>query len=303
MKNKIRTTKEEFFMRFVIITGLSGAGKSQAVKYMEDFGYFCVDNLPPSLIPKFVELCQQTKGKIDKIALVTDIRGGMFFDDLFASLDAMEELGYHCEILFLEAKDEILVKRFKETRRNHPLAEKGSIIDGIQREREKLRELKGMATNILDTTKLIPSQLREELKNIYLEGNTTNNLIISIVSFGFKHGIPLDADLVFDVRFLPNPFYIEELRDYTGNDLGVREYVMNSPVSVEFSQKLIELVDFLIPQYIQEGKNQLVIAIGCTGGRHRSVTIANVLQEHLKENGNRVIMNHRDASLKERKRE
>ncbi len=290
-------------MRFVIITGLSGAGKSQAVKYMEDFGYFCVDNLPPGLIPKFVDLCQQTKGKIDKIALVTDIRGGMFFDDLFTSLKELEELGYPYEILFLEAKDEVLVKRFKETRRNHPLATKGSIIEGIKQEREKLKELKQKATNIVNTTKLIPSQLREELKNIYLEGNKTDNLMISILSFGFKHGIPLDADLVFDVRFLPNPYYIEELRDFTGNDVVVREYVMNSSVSVVFSKKLFDLVDFLIPHYIKEGKNQLVIAIGCTGGRHRSVTIANVLHEQLKEKGHRVIMNHRDAALKERKRE
>ncbi|GAB6084953.1 RNase adapter RapZ [Alkaliphilus crotonatoxidans] len=290
-------------MRFVIITGLSGAGKSQAVKYMEDFGYFCVDNLPPGLIHKFVDLCQQTKGKIDKIALVTDIRGGMFFDDLFASLEELEELGYPYEILFLEAKDEVLVKRFKETRRNHPLAASGSILEGIQLEREKLKELKKKATHIVNTTKLIPAQLREELKNIYLEGNESNNLIITILSFGFKHGIPLDADLVFDVRFLPNPYYIEEIRDFTGNDQVIREYVMNSPVSVAFSQKLFDMVDFLIPHYIKEGKNQLVIAIGCTGGRHRSVTIANVLNEQLKEKCYRVIMNHRDTALKERKRE
>jgi len=286
-----------------MITGLSGAGKSQAIKYMEDFGYFCVDNLPPSLIPKFVELCQQTKGKIDRIALVSDIRGGMFFDDLFASLEELEELGYHCEILFLEAKDEILVKRYKETRRSHPLSEDGSIIEGIQREREKLKDLKKAATNIIDTTKLIPSQLREELKNIYLEGNESNNLMISVISFGFKHGLPMDADLVYDVRFLPNPHYVEALREHTGNEAPVRNYVMNSPVSQAFSEKLIDMVDFLIPHYIREGKNQLVIAIGCTGGKHRSVTIANVLYECLQREGHRVLIHHRDAYLKERKRE
>ncbi|WP_026476705.1 RNase adapter RapZ [Alkaliphilus transvaalensis] len=290
-------------MRFVIVTGLSGAGKSQAVKHLEDFGYFCVDNLPPSLIPKFVELCHQTKGKIDKIALVVDIRGGLFFDDVFTSLDTMEELGYKCEILYLEASDQALVKRFKETRRAHPLSLEGSIIDGVIKEKEKLQQLRKMATNTIDTTKLIPSQLKEVLRSSYLEGKETNNMMISIITFGFKHGVPLDADLVFDVRFLPNPYYIEELRDFTGDDQRVRDYVMNSSVSVEFTEKLYDMMDFLIPQYIKEGKNQLVIAIGCTGGRHRSVTIANLLYQRMKEKGYRVITNHRDSTLvKERKR-
>ncbi|SCZ05213.1 RNase adapter RapZ [Alkaliphilus peptidifermentans] len=291
-------------MRVVIITGLSGAGKSQAVKYMEDFGYYCIDNLPPVLIPKFMELCHQTHGKIEKVALVIDIRGGLFFDDLYEGLDNLEELGYQYEILFLDASDDILVKRFKETRRSHPMSVDGSIGEGISKEREKLKKFKKMASHIIDTTKLIPAQLKEELKNIYLEGKESSNLMISIVSFGFKHGIPLDADLVFDVRFLPNPYYIDELRDYTGNDESVRDYVMNSPVSVAFGEKLLDLISFLIPQYIKEGKNQLVIAIGCTGGRHRSVTISHLLFNQLKENDNRVILNHRDAFLiKERKKE
>lgn len=284
-------------MRFVIITGLSGAGKSQAVKYMEDFGFYCVDNLPPTLIPKFAELCHQSQGALDKVALVIDIRGGMFFDDLASSLQSMEKLGYKYEILFLDASDNVLIKRFKETRRSHPLLGDGSIPEGIALEREKLKYLKTRATNIIDTTKLRPAQLKDELLNIYVEGNESNNLIISIVSFGFKHGVPLDADLVFDVRFLPNPFYIEELKEFTGNDKRVREYVMNSPVSVEFSNKLNDMISFLIPQYIKEGKNQLVIAIGCTGGMHRSVTIAHVLYNYLKEKGYRVLMNHRDSSL------
>ncbi len=284
-------------MRFVIITGLSGAGKSQAVKYLEDFGFYCIDNLPPTLIPKFAELCHQSQGALDKVALVIDIRGGMFFDDLFTSLESLEALGYKYEILFLDASDNALIKRFKETRRNHPLSGDGSISKGIALEREKLKELKARANNIIDTTNLRPAQLKDELTNIYVEGNESNNLIISIVSFGFKHGIPLDADLVFDVRFLPNPFYIEELRNFTGNDTKVREYVMNSPVSVEFSNKLNDMISFLIPQYIKEGKNQLVIAIGCTGGMHRSVTIAYVLYNYLKEKGYRVLMNHRDSSL------
>lgn len=285
-------------MRFVIITGLSGAGKSQAVKYLEDFGYFCVDNLPPALIPKFVELCHQTKGEIEKIALVIDIRGGLFFEDLFASLKELEETLFHYEILFLDASDEVLVKRYKESRRIHPLSGDGSISEGIYKEREKLQYLKDKAKNIIDTTNLIPSQLKEELRNIYLEGNDTNNLIINIVSFGFKKGIPLDADLVFDVRFLPNPFYIEELKEFTGQEARIREYVMNSPISVKFLEKLYDLIDFLIPCYIKEGKNQLVIAIGCTGGKHRSVTIAHELYHRLKDGGQRVITNHRDCNSK-----
>ncbi len=283
-------------MRFVIITGLSGAGKSQAIKYMEDFGFYCIDNLPPTLIPKFAELCHQSQGTLDKIALVIDIRGGMFFDDLFSNLENLEELGYKYEILFLDASDETLIKRFKETRRAHPLLANGSIGEGIASEREKLKYLKQRATNIIDTTGLIPSQLKNELKNIYIDGNVSDNLIISIVSFGFKHGIPLDADLVFDVRFLPNPFYVDELRNFTGNDIKVRDYVMNSLVSVEFSNKLNDMIDFLIPHYIKEGKNRLVIAVGCTGGRHRSVTIAHILYNYLKEKGYRVLISNRDIS-------
>lgn len=284
-------------MRFVIITGLSGAGKSQAVKHMEDFGFYCIDNLPPTLIPKFAELCHQSQGTLDKVALVIDIRGGMFFDDLSSSLEDLEELGYKYEILFLDAGDATLIKRFKETRRTHPLLSDGSISEGIALEREKLKHLKQRATNIIDTTNLIPSQLKDELKNIYVEGNESDNLIISIITFGFKHGIPLDADLVFDVRFLPNPYYIEELRDLTGDDMGVRNYVMGSPISVEFSNKLNDLISFLIPHYIKEGKNQLVIAIGCTGGRHRSITIAHILYNYLKEKGYRVLINNRDVNL------
>ncbi len=289
-------------MRFVIITGLSGAGKSQAIKHMEDFGFYCIDNLPPTLIPKFAELYDRSKGTLDKVALVIDIRGGMFFDDLFSSLENLEELGYKYEILFLDASDSTLIKRFKETRRAHPLLIDGSIEEGIYLEREKLKYLKERANNIIDTTNLRSSQLRDELRNIYVKGNKSDNLIISIISFGFKHGIPLDADLVFDVRFLPNPYYIEELRDFTGNDLKVRDYVMKSDVSVEFSNKLNDMISFLIPHYIKEGKNQLVIAIGCTGGRHRSVTIAHILFNYLKEKEYRVLMSNRDINLhKERK--
>ncbi|KAB3533518.1 RNase adapter RapZ [Alkaliphilus serpentinus] len=291
-------------MKAVIISGLSGAGKSQAVKHMEDFGFYCVDNLPPILIPKFMELCNQTQGKIEKIALVIDIRGGLFFNDLSKSLKDLQDLGHQFEVLFLDASDEVLVKRFKETRRSHPLSPEASISEGIEKEREMLKDLKKMANNIIDTTRLIPSQLKEELKSIYIEGNDSNNLMISIVSFGFKHGIPIDSDLVFDVRFLPNPYYDEELRDFTGDDEVIRDYVMNSPVSVTFVNKLFDLMDFLIPHYIKEGKNQLVLAIGCTGGRHRSVTISHLMHQQLKAKGYRVILNHRDAFIgKERKKQ
>ncbi len=282
-------------MKFVIITGLSGAGKSQAMKSMEDLGFYCVDNLPPALIPKFAELCFHAKGDIEKIALVIDIRGGRFFDDLFESLDMIERMGYLYEVLFLEASDEVLIKRFKETRRNHPLSPEGRIIDGIDAERGRLSQLKGKAKHIIDTSNLTSAQLREEIRKIYLEGLKAENLTISILTFGFKKGLPLDADLVFDVRFLPNPHYIDGLKDYTGHDPGVREYVMKWPESIAFAEKLKDMIHFLIPYYIKEGKTQLVIAIGCTGGKHRSVTVANILYESLLEKGHRVTINDRDS--------
>lgn len=280
-------------MKFVVITGLSGAGKSQAMRCMEDLGFYCVDNLPPVLIPKFAELCFTNGGEIQKIAVVIDIRGGKFFDDLFESLDELKNKGYKYEILFLDASDETLIKRFKETRRIHPLSAEGRIIDGINAERERLDALKIKANKIIDTSNMIPSQLKEEIKKIYIEGSV-NNIMISILSFGFKKGIPLDADLVFDVRFLPNPHYIPELKEFTGNDSSVREYVMKWPESIEFVKKLNDLIDFLIPYYEREGKFQLVIAVGCTGGKHRSVTVANILYDYLKEKGQRVTLNHRD---------
>jgi UPF0042 nucleotide-binding protein len=261
---------------------------------MEDLGFYCVDNLPPVLIPKFAELCFINRGEIQKIALVIDIRGRTFFNDLFKSLDELENSGYKYEILFLDASDESLIKRFKETRRVHPLSTEGRIIDGINAEREKLEDLKHKANKIIDTSNMTPGQLKEEIKKVYIEG-TANNIIISILSFGFKKGIPLDADLVFDVRFLPNPHYIPELREFTGNDKSVRDYVMKWPESIEFVKRLNDLIDFLIPYYEREGKFQLVIAIGCTGGKHRSVTVANILYNYLKEKGQRVKVSHRDT--------
>ncbi|SHJ30922.1 RNase adapter RapZ [Lutispora thermophila] len=281
-------------MRFVVITGLSGAGKSQAIKFLEDLGFFCVDNLPPALIMKFAEICCQTRGGVEKVAIVTDIRGGRFFDQLQSSLEEMERGGLNYEILFLEASDETLIKRYKTSRRMHPLARDGRIIRGIKAERMKLKELKEKANYIIDTTNMSTSQLKQEIIHLFVEGGKTEKLIINIISFGFKYGIPLDGDLVFDVRFLPNPYYIESMKKLSGNDDEVKEYVMKWPEAKEFMEKLLDMIDFLIPYYIKEGKSQLVIAIGCTGGRHRSVTMANMLYQKLKEKEHRVILEHRD---------
>lgn len=282
-------------MEFVIITGLSGAGKSQAVKVLEDIGFYCMDNLPPALLPDFAALCYQSKRNIDKVAIVVDIRGGKFFNDLFTSLDMIKSYGLQYRILFLDASDQALIKRYKELRRPHPLSPEGRIVDGINEERKILEEVREKADDTIDTTNFTIPMLKEEIKSIFLEGKDADNLTISVTSFGFKRGVPLDADLVFDVRFLPNPHYIDELRDYTGNDKNVRDYVMNWDETKVFIEKLTDMIDFLIPFYIKEGKTQLVIGIGCTGGKHRSVTVANVLYEYLKEKDRRVIIDHRDS--------
>lgn len=282
-------------MRFVIVTGLSGAGKTQAVRCLEDLGFFCVDNLPPTLIPKFAEACYQTDGKIDKIALVIDIRGGKFFDDLFESLKYLKLQQYQYEILFLDASDEVLVKRFKETRRKHPLSPEGRLINGISLERNRLKEVKTRADQIIDTSRLSTRELRDKMLKIFSEnGQIESELMITIVSFGFKYGIPVDSDLVFDVRFLPNPFYIPELKKFSGNEQPVRDYVMGHDVTREFLAKLDDMLEFLIPSYLKEGKRQLIISIGCTGGRHRSVTMANEIHEKLISNGHKATVDHRD---------
>lgn len=281
-------------MNFLIVTGLSGAGKSLSIKYLEDIGYFCVDNLPPALIVQFAELCSESKSPTEKIAIVIDIRGGQFFDQLQTSLDELAAAGFEYSILFLETSDEVLIKRFKASRRQHPLAASGRIIRGIKAERRKLEHIKEKASFIIDTSSMMPSDLKEEIKHLFVEGGITEGLNISVISFGFKYGIPIDADMVFDVRFLPNPYYVESLRKQSGMDEGVRSYVMQWPEAVEFLDKLVDMVEFLIPRFIKEGKSQLVIAIGCTGGRHRSVTMVNMLNQSLKQNGHRVITEHRD---------
>ncbi|MDU2063574.1 MAG: RNase adapter RapZ [Sporomusaceae bacterium] len=281
-------------IRLVIITGMSGAGKTQVVRAMEDLGYFCVDNLPPMLISKFFDLCAQSGGGVHKIALVVDIRGGEFFDSLVATLEEMETQGHLYEVLFLEASDETLIRRYKETRRRHPMAQQGRISEGILKEREKLEPIRGRATHIIDTSELATSQLKERIIRLFSSDQEYERMNITVVSFGFKHGMPIDADMVFDVRFLPNPFYVESLRRHSGEETDVAAYIAKWPITHQFMEKLGGLVDFLIPNYIKEGKSQLIIAIGCTGGLHRSVYVARQIHDGLRKKGYKVNLEHRD---------
>ena len=285
-------------MKFIIVTGLSGSGKSEAMRSLEDMGFYCVDNLPPALIPKFAELCYQSNSTIDKVALGIDVRGRKFFKALHESLNVLRKDKYPFEILYLDCSDDILLKRYKMTRRNHPLAINRQIPEGIKIERTILEPLKEIADCIIDTSNIKPKDLKEEISKIYANGEVNNNLTISVVSFGFKHGIPSDSDLVFDVRFLPNPYYVEELRNKTGDDQEVRDYVMDSEISHQFYDKLLDMINFLVPQYIKEGKHHLVISIGCTGGRHRSVTICNLISDELMKQDYRVVKKHRDSMIR-----
>lgn len=281
-------------LRLIIVTGLSGAGKTQAMRSLEDLGFFCVDNLPPTLIPKFAELCAQAASKINKIALAVDIRGGEFFNTLFEVLAEIDNQGIGYEILFLEASDETLVRRYKETRRRHPLSSHGEVLEVIREERSRLRELRGRANKIIDTSNMTVQQLKEEISSVFADNNANFRLHITVISFGFKFGIPLDSDLVIDVRFLPNPHYEPPLRPFTGNDSIVRDFVFASQVTREFMEKFVDFVEFLIPNYTKEGKTTLMVAIGCTGGRHRSVALANRLGEILNEKDLHVTVRHRD---------
>ena len=282
-------------MRLVIVTGMSGAGKSSALKMLEDMGYFCVDNLPIPLLTRFVEMFSEPDEEVKKIALGIDVRGGQDFDGLKEVLDELDSRKTEYEILFLDAQDNVLVKRYKETRRQHPLSGSGRVDTGIAKEREKIMFLKMRATYILDTSRMLIRELKQELEKIFVKGEDFCNLYITVMSFGFKYGIPQDSDLVFDVRFLPNPYYIDELKAKTGNEPEVQDYVMETGKAAVFLDKLTDMVDFLIPNYILEGKNQLVISIGCTGGRHRSVTLANALYQALEKKENYgVRLEHRD---------
>lgn len=272
-------------MRFVIVTGMSGSGKRTAMKMLEDVGFYCVDNLPVALIEKFVELIAMPNSEVNKVALGIDVRVDQSFNGVCRILEKLKENGYIFEILFLEASDAVLLKRYKETRRLHPLSPEGRVEEGIHKECETLREIRQKADYIIDTSNLLTRELKEEIDSIFIHNKEYNSLIVSILSFGFKNGIPADADLVFDVRFLPNPFYIDELKHKTGNDKEVQDYVMEFPEASEFLKKLVDMLDFLIPNYVKEGKHQLVVGIGCTGGKHRSVTLANELYAKMKDHG------------------
>lgn len=280
--------------RLVIITGMSGAGKTQVIRALEDIGYFCVDNLPPTFIPKFAELCRQAEGRVERAGLVVDIRGGEFFDDFLSVLEEMEMHHIPYEMLFLEASEEVLIRRYKETRRRHPLAPSGRLSDGISDERKRLELVRGRATHIIDTTDMRTADLKQRITEWYGGGNLEQKMTITLLSFGFKYGLPLDADLVFDVRFLPNPFYVETLRKKSGETAAVADYIWKWPISHQYMDKTCNLLEFLIPNFVKEGKSQLVIAVGCTGGLHRSVFIVRRLQEWLKTLGYRASVEHRD---------
>ena len=283
-------------IRFVIVTGMSGAGKSTALKVLEDAGYFCVDNLPISLIEKFAQLTMNgAEGGITRVALGVDVRSGEALSDLQEVLEKLALSGVRHEILFLDAGDDVLVKRYKETRRNHPLAGGERVEAGIARERKQLEFLKKQADYIIDTSQLLTRELKLELERIFVDNQNFKSLMVTVLSFGFKYGIPADSDLVFDVRFMPNPYYIDELKQLSGNDAPVRDFVMGFKAAEIFSDKLTDMIQFLIPNYIEEGKNQLVISIGCTGGKHRSVTLANELYRRLEGSGEYGLrIEHRD---------
>ncbi len=286
-------------MRFVIITGMAGAGKSQALRNMEDMGYFCLDNMLPNLLSQFALLCSEHKD-IDKVAVVIDSRSREFFNSIDESLQKLKEQDIQYEILFLDASDESIIRRFKETRRPHPLTKQGSVLQGIASEREQMNELKEKAVYIIDTTSYAPNQLREKMWLMFSNSDQKSYFSISVTTFGYKRGIPLDADLVFDVRFLPNPFYIDELKEFTGLNQKVRDYIFNFKETNVFLDKLLDMVNFLVPYYSQQGKNQLVIAIGCTGGMHRSVAIANALYSELQKTHDSVYIEHRDIDIEKK---
>ena len=283
-------------MRFVVVTGMSGGGKSTALRMLEDVGFYCVDNLPVPLIEKFMELIAMPGSEVNKVALGLDVRADQPFEDARRVLEKLREAGYSFEILFMEAGDQTLLKRYKETRRLHPLSLDGRVEDGILKERKILESTRGKADYVIDTTNLLTRELKEELDRMVVQNEEYHRVMVTILSFGFKHGIPADADLVFDVRFLPNPFYIDELKYKTGNDREVQDYVMSFSEAHIFIEKLSDMLEFLIPNYVNEGKYQLVIGIGCTGGKHRSVTLANRLYDRMKNRGNYGLkIAHRDV--------
>ncbi len=285
-------------MEIVIVTGLSGSGKSRAMDALEDIGYFCIDNIPPQLIPKIAEICSGGKnGKLSKVAIAADVRGGDLFFSIYDGLEELKKNSITYKILFLDCLDNVIVRRYKETRRKHPL-DNGTIsgtAEAIRLEREVLKKVREQADYIIDTSLISPAQLKERINNLFL-GDIRKSMIVNCQSFGFKYGLPTEADLVFDVRCLPNPFYIDELKNKTGLDQSVYDYVMKWPQAQEFEKKLVDMIDYLIPLYIDEGKSQLVITIGCTGGKHRSVVLSEILYKHISANGISTSINHRDIT-------
>lgn len=288
-------------LELIIITGLSGAGRTQAMQSLEDQGFFCVDNLPPTFLVKFAELCAQSRGKVSKAAIVCDLRGGEFFSSLSEALNNLEKEGFRLEVLFLDASDETLIRRYKESRRRHPLSPQGRVLDGIQAERQQLEELRIRADNIIDTSNLSSQQLRSQVAELFCKAQGMGQMAVSVISFGFKYGIPMDADLVMDVRFLPNPFYVEALRPLTGEHELVRDYVFGNQMAQEFMEKYLDLLEYILPNYIREGKTHLVIGIGCTGGQHRSVAIAERVGKFLIERDYSISVKHRDAEKNQKR--
>lgn len=283
-------------MRFVIVTGMSGSGKSTALKMLEDAGYYCVDNLPVSLMEKFMELLALPNNEIEKVVLGLDVRAAAF-EDVAHILESLRIKGYQFEILFMNASDATLIKRYKESRRLHPVDPDGRIEDGVEKERKLLEEIRKLSDYVIDTSGLLTRELKVELDRIFVDGEEYNNLMVNVMSFGFKHGIPSDVDLVFDVRFLPNPYYVDELKTQTGNDKPVQDFVMACPEADVFLNKLTDMLQFLIPHYVNEGKYRLVVAIGCTGGKHRSVTLANELYQRMRNQGSYgMTIFHRDVN-------
>ena len=284
-------------MVLLIVTGMSGAGKSTVLKFLEDIGYYCIDNMPPALIPKISELVFRPGSDVEKVAVGVDIRSRKLFEDFFPLLDTMQDIPPNYSIIFLEASDEVLLKRYKETRRNHPLSPADRIIEGIGREREMLAKIKAASHHIIDTGHFLPRQLKEKINMMFLDDRDFSSFSVTLLSFGFKHGMPpRDSDLVLDVRFLANPFYDPEMKHLTGNDDIVRDFVLGNPVTKEFLTKTIDLLEFLLPHYIVEGKNQLVVSIGCTGGKHRSVVVTNFLASHLRQGGYFANAKHKDIT-------
>jgi Predicted P-loop-containing kinase len=291
---------EKSELELIVITGLSGAGRTQAMQSLEDQGFFCVDNLPPTFLVKFAELCAQSRGKVSKAAIVCDLRGGEFFSSLSEALNNLEKEGFRLQVLFLDASDETLISRYKESRRRHPLSPQGRVLDGIQAERQQLEDLRIRADTIIDTSNLSSQQLRGQVAELYGKARGLGQMAVSVISFGFKYGIPLDADLIMDVRFLPNPFYIQTLRPLTGEHTLVQDYVFGNAMAQEFMEKYLALLEFILPNYVKEGKTHLVIGIGCTGGQHRSVAIAERVGQFLTERQYAINVKHRDAAKNQR---